>query len=166
MISNSSSNLSVSSVKFGAGVPLALTGFLLFFLMIFVPTTYAPVKGVLLFVILAGITFLIFRSRTVGLHSAVLSWTAVMIATGLGFVGWGYANDGSLRVGTVYVLWPFVYAMLIAGVARLDVLEYLTKFDYLWIIFLSVAFINHWLLTRGKVNAMPRGVAQLGGRGL
>lgn len=105
---------------------ILLFGQALFFLMLFVPTAYAPVKGALLFVILASIAFLSYRHRAIELHPTVVRWTAIMVATGIGFMGWGFIEShgtAALRVGTVYVLWPLVYAMLVAGSANPNRLE-------------------------------------------
>jgi len=44
---------------------------------------------------------------------------------------------------------------------------YLEKFDYLWVIFLPVAFINHWLLSQKKrAGAIPDSGCKPDGPGL
>ena len=102
----------------------------LFFLMLFVPTAYAPLKGALLLIVLASIAFLAYRRQAIELHPIVVRWTAIMVATGIGFIGWGFIKShgaAALRVGTIYVLWPLVYAMLVAGCARQDILKTFSK---------------------------------------
>lgn len=55
--------------------------------MLFVPTAYAPLKGTLFSVVLASIAFLAYRRQAIELHPTVIRWTAIMVATGIGFIG-------------------------------------------------------------------------------
>src|SRR6476661_2082841 len=99
---------------------VAWWGYALFFLMLFVPTTYqtlkAPVLAALAAVIAAGA---LARGR-VRLHPAVLLWTVFLVCVGLAFMIRGLIGGapGALRVGTVYVVWPLVYVLLVSGAAQ------------------------------------------------
>ena len=99
-------------------------GFLLFFTMLFLPAAYQPIKAVLLALVLAGIVVQAFVLGGLPLHGTIVYWTLFMVATSLTFMLRGAANGapGALQVGRVYALWPLVYTMLIAGVARLGIL--------------------------------------------
>lgn len=104
--------------KSNAGFLLALVGFLLFFLMLFVPTTYKEVKAVLLAVLLCALGIAILRQNGgFRLHRSIAVWTLIIATTGIFFMLVGAANaaPGALRVGTVYVLWPVVFTILIGG---------------------------------------------------
>ncbi|CAN5195530.1 hypothetical protein BH18GEM1_BH18GEM1_01450 [soil metagenome] len=95
------------------------TGYVLFFGMLFLPTVYQGPKGFLLAVVTAGIAFgSLWRGR-IGLHPMVLSATLLFCVVGLIFMFLGALRGapGALRVGTVYVAWPLVYAILVAGSA-------------------------------------------------
>lgn len=98
---------------------LEIPGYILFFVMLFVPTTYPVIKaGLLAFVLWVICIEALWRGR-IALHRTIFLWTLVVITTGLGFIALGLGNDapGALRVSTVYVLWPLVYMVLVAGVA-------------------------------------------------
>jgi len=102
---------------------------LLFFLMLFLPTAYAPAKVVLIILVLTAIGSQLFLRGRFRLHRSVLVWTLLMITTSLAFMYLGWVNNapGALRVGTVYVLWPVLYAIYIAGAARQSILEGLLR---------------------------------------
>lgn len=111
-------HLSKHPAKSNAGFLLALVGFLLFFLMLFVPTTYKEVKAVLLAVLLCALGIAILRQNGgFRLHRSIAVWTLIIATTGIFFMLVGAANaaPGALRVGTVYVLWPVVFTILIGG---------------------------------------------------
>ncbi len=97
---------------------LAWPAYLLFFMMLFVPTTYQPIKAVLLAVVVAFIGIVATVRGRLHLHINVLLWTLLMATTGLAFMLLGVVNGapGALRVGTVYLLWPLVFTFLVAGV--------------------------------------------------
>ncbi|MCL0081485.1 hypothetical protein M1N64_04580 [Peptococcaceae bacterium] len=106
-----------------------IMAYVLFFMMLFVPTTYQPVKAVLLFMVLSGITLSTIARGRITLHPQILLWTLLMMTVGLSFMFWGFINyaPGALRVGTVHLLWPFVYTMLVAGAVSERVLTGLLK---------------------------------------
>jgi len=92
---------------------------LLFFLMLFVPAAYQPIKAALLAAVLGTITIQALYRGRLTLHRAIVLWTLLSIATGLFFLLRGVARGqpGAVEVGRVYALWPFVYMILIAGIA-------------------------------------------------
>ncbi len=94
--------------------------YVLFFLMLFVPTSYQPVKGALLLIVLGEVAIWALSRWRLALDRSVFLWTVFFAALGLGFMlrGAFLGAPGALRVGTVYVLWPVVYAVLITGLTR------------------------------------------------
>ena len=103
--------------------------YLLFFLMLFVPTTYQPIKGAIIVVVLAGILLDVFLSKRFAVHKSILAITVVMSLTGLIFVNIGmvHRNPGALRVLPLYVFWPLLYLLFVAACARFEVLKELMK---------------------------------------
>jgi hypothetical protein len=94
-------------------------GFLLFFVMLFVPTTYQWIKAVLLVLVLGAVASQALLRGHLRLHSSIFLWTGFMVAISLAFMLRGVAHGapGVLAVGRVFVLWPLVFAILIAGAA-------------------------------------------------
>ena len=103
-----------------------LPGFLLFFSMLFLPTAYQSIKAVLLAIVLAmifvGITL---NDGKLNLHWAILFWTLLIVMVGSGFMLLGAVKSapGALRVGTVYVLWPLVYTVLLSSLTNWRVID-------------------------------------------
>jgi hypothetical protein len=100
----------------------AFPGYLLFFLMLFIPTIHQQFKFFLLLVVL-GIIFiraLLSKHGVFYLHPIILRWTLFYATIGLFFMLVGSINSapGALRVGTVYVLWPLVFTFLISGITN------------------------------------------------
>lgn len=100
-------------------------GYLLFFSMLFVPTVYQAPRGILLMLVVGSILVASFLNGYPRLHYTVLLWVLFMVSIGLFFMLRGLVNGapGALRVGTVYVIWPLVYALLVAGAARQAVVD-------------------------------------------
>ena len=100
---------------------LTAAGFLLFALMLFLPATraYRPYKGLLLGLTLLVLLARCFVTRSILLHPAVLLGTLLFSCLGLFHVILGYVNGapGALRMSTVFVIWPWVYALLMTGIA-------------------------------------------------
>ena len=94
-------------------------GSLLFFLMLFLPAAYQPIKAALLALMLAAITIQALYRGRLTLHRTIVLWTLVSIATGLFFMLRGVmrGTPGAIEVGRVYALWPLVYMILVAGIA-------------------------------------------------
>jgi len=106
-----------------------MPAYLLFFLMLFVPTTYQPIKGALIVVVLAIIATEMFYTKRIAIHRTVLAITIFMSAVGLLFVNLGLLNrnPGAIKVMPVYVLWPLLYLLFVAGCARVEVIRGLMK---------------------------------------
>lgn len=96
-----------------------LFGYLLFFSMLFVPVSYQFARGLLLAVVMSIIGVSVALRGRAGLHRVAVFWTLWMVTVGLFFMLVGLTNrtPGAIRVGTVYVLWPLVYLVLVAGVS-------------------------------------------------
>ncbi|MCF6236227.1 MAG: hypothetical protein L3J70_07630 [Gammaproteobacteria bacterium] len=132
---------------------LVWPAYILFFMMLFVPTTYQPIKAILLAIILMMICIALLRHGTVHLHMDILRWTLFMMCIGLVFIVVGVLNNapGALRVSTVYVLWPFVYMLLIAGISSKKIIDGLFKvmvFSMIIISLYTILFLLHaigWL---------------------
>lgn len=94
-------------------------GYVLFFMMLFVPTVYQPIKGVLLAATVGTILLRALGTGRIALHPLVVALTCVFTAVGLFFLARGTiaGNPGAIRMSTVYVLWPMVYVVLVAGAA-------------------------------------------------
>jgi len=107
----------------------AWPGYLLLFLMLFVPTAYKPLKAALLVIVLSIIIIGIFQRSRLSLSPSVLLWTLFTVCTGLGFMFLGFIHNGpgALRVGTVYVVWPLLYTILMAGSAHGYVIDGLIR---------------------------------------
>ncbi len=101
----------------------------LFFLMLFAPTSYQPLKAGLLLAVLGGVLFAAWRDRDLRLAPVVRIWTAIMVTVGLFYILRGLLEGapGALRTGTVYVIWPTVYTLLAAGAASPATLRSLVR---------------------------------------
>jgi hypothetical protein len=104
-------------------------GFVLFFLLLFVPTAYTPLKGALLALVLAAVVGRALLQGHLPVHRTIVFLTLLYVAIGLAFMFRGLVNGapGALRMGTVYALWPLVYLLLIAGMADRHVLHGLLR---------------------------------------
>lgn len=123
-------------------------------MMLFVPTTYKYIKAVLLVLILISIAISIFsRGGKLSLHPIVLLLTLFMMMVGSAFMLLGLMHDapGALRVGTVHVLWPFVFTVMVTGAANEKILVGLLRtlvIATIAISLYSISFILHaagWL---------------------
>lgn len=89
-------------------------GYIFFFLMLVLPTTYQLERGVCLAVLLFyGAAFAMFGGLRI--VPQVILWTFVTLIASSFFMLLGAFNDapGALRVGTVFILWPIVYFLFI-----------------------------------------------------
>lgn len=98
-----------------------LTGpaYLLFFSMLFVPTVYQEMKGVLLVIVLLGLfSAVILRQHEIRLHLSIILWTLFIAAVGMAFSFYGTVlnTPGAIRQLSVFVLWPLVYCFLLGAV--------------------------------------------------
>lgn len=86
--------------------------------MLVVPTAYQPLKVVLLAAALGGVGGMAAKDGLhLPIHRAVIVLTAIYVLAGVTFVTLGLLNGapGALRTSTVYILWPIVYTVLVAG---------------------------------------------------
>jgi hypothetical protein len=99
---------------------MAFPGYLLFFIMLFVPNTYQLIKAMLGMLVLAIIAINTLVYGRLALHRPVLLWTLFMVTIGSAFIFHGLLNNapGALRMSTIYVLWPLIFIVLVAGVAN------------------------------------------------
>ncbi|HHV75500.1 MAG TPA: hypothetical protein GXX41_12875 [Thermoanaerobacterium sp.] len=118
-------NCNFTSCSFAKRTLFALPGYILFFMMLFVPTVYQPIKAVLLALVLTVICLSALIKKKISLHPLILLWILFITSVGLFFIlrGLIYGAPGALRVGTVYVLWPLVYMILVAGISNITMLE-------------------------------------------
>lgn len=109
--------------------PWFAIGGALLFLMLFVPTSYRPLKMVLLGLALVAVVAPVLRNGRIFLHRSVAGWTLVMVLTGLVGITIGLFKQapGALRVSTVYVLWPILYVLLISGIRTRYAIDGLMK---------------------------------------
>jgi len=99
---------------------IGVLGLALFFLMLFVPHTYRPVKAGLLALLLAGISCSIFcKEKTIRLHPHIAVWSLVLSTTCTFFIVRGLLNDapGATDIRSVYALAPVLFATLIASIS-------------------------------------------------
>ncbi len=103
---------------------LVLSVFALFFMMVFVPTVYQAPKGVFLGVAFSIILFRLLSGRLC-LNRSIVFITGLMAVNGLFFVLLGVVRGapGAINVCTVYVIWPLIFAVLIAGVSKEEVIN-------------------------------------------
>jgi hypothetical protein len=97
---------------------LESAGFVLFFLMLLAPGVYQPIKGVLLAFVSMALVLRILVERRVALHPHLIIGCLLFSSIGLAFVLRGYlANAPALRVASIYIVWPWVYLLLLTGLA-------------------------------------------------
>jgi hypothetical protein len=157
------------------------TGFAVFFLMLFVPTSYRSIKAALLALLLLALAARILIERRAALHPQVAFGCLLFSVLGAVFVLRGYlaSAPGALRVSGVYVIWPWINALLITGLAdeaRLWRLARLLVWTTLAICLYCASFIlwaAGWLppvlyvpLKQGQVIAFYDGFMEFGIRSL
>ncbi|MDO5674085.1 MAG: hypothetical protein Q4G66_04090 [bacterium] len=89
-------------------------GYIFFFLMLIVPTTYQIERGILLVVLLFNcFVFVLLRSWRLASH--IRNWAFATITTSILFIFLGLLNDapGAIRVSSVFVAWPILYVFFI-----------------------------------------------------
>lgn len=108
---------------------LRAIGYTLFFLMLFLPAAYQPVKGVLLGLTLAGILTTAVVTGRFPLAPGIVLGALGYSALGLAYVIGGLTGGapGALAMFNVYVLWPLVYTLLVVGASFPGVLCGLTR---------------------------------------
>ena len=145
------SGVSVASCdSFGEGrlgLLVKLPGYALFLMMLCLLTTYPQVKLPLL-IITIGICLVAANQRKgFGLHHSVVSAIQVIVWTGFAFslLGAFYDTVGWWRCSTVYVFWPIVYAVILGGGLRNDILRDIVRLLAIALIFVAGYSIIHVL---------------------
>ncbi|HLF99954.1 MAG TPA: hypothetical protein VI916_05750 [Acidimicrobiia bacterium] len=94
-----------------------MIGLAFFFLLVCAPTTYRAPKAAFLVVVLALLALRLWRTKTLGVHPAVLGRALLFSAVGLAFVLLGSirGNPGALPMMPVFAFWPLVYTLLLGG---------------------------------------------------
>jgi hypothetical protein len=135
---------------------VALPGYLLFFLMMFVPTSYQIIKAPLLLLSVGAVAFAALRRGWLPLHMSIVRILLVNVAAGLFFIGIGLVNGapGALAVSTVYCAWPVMMTILVAGITerRLASLSRVLVFAAIAVEYYIIAYVlteaghlPHWL---------------------
>lgn len=90
---------------------LRACGYMLFFLMLFVPTTYQPVKLVLLLICLVAI---IAAKPSIRVQASFARTTVFLASIGAAEILYGQirGNMGAFQQATVWVLWPLIFLLL------------------------------------------------------
>ena len=106
-----------------------LPAYLLFFLMLFLPTVYQPIKAVLVITVVVFILTGSYFSGTIKLHPHVVVITLGMSLVGVFFVivGMSNGNEGALRLMPLFVLWPLLYLVFVMGCSNEAVLRGLIR---------------------------------------
>lgn len=119
--------------------------------MLFVPTTYKPIKAGLLAVVLLMIAIQALLRGRLALHPTVLLWMLFIVSVGLIFMLRGLINGtpGALRSGTVFVLWPLVFTILAAGASNERVLQGLIRVAVVAMLAIGLYSLSYILYVAG-----------------
>jgi hypothetical protein len=97
----------------------AFPAYVLVFLMLVFPMIFALryVKVFLFALILATVVVMTLKTGRAGLHPAVAVWTLSLSALSFFFVLEGFfaGAPGAEQTATIYVVWPIIYSLVIAG---------------------------------------------------
>ncbi|MDH7597617.1 MAG: hypothetical protein QHG98_07785 [Methanothrix sp.] len=126
-------------------------GYLLFFLMLFVPTTYKLLKLILLLIIFLSIIIITLHRGRLPLHYNVLIWTLFVVSIGLIFIILGLFNGapGALRVATVYVFWPMLFTLLASYASNNRVIRDLIRILIIAVFAISLYNLSYILFAAG-----------------
>ena len=104
-------------------------GYLLLFLILFLPTSYQLPKAILLAAVVAIILLrMVLTGRTyLSREVALLTFGYVILGILLVARGIAFQTPGALRVSTVFVFWPLVYLVLMSGISSRKVLYNVLK---------------------------------------
>lgn len=132
---------------------LAIVGFSLFFLLLFVPTSYKEAKIVLLCVLMVGILAGGFRGSPFRFSPQVLILTLFYSVLGTFFVLYGIINGnaGAISLTTVYVLWPLVYVVVVSAMCQSHLFRIATQVLVLSSVAISVYAIYYLLYEYGVI---------------
>ncbi len=132
---------------------LLLPAYVLFFLMLAFPMVIdlLYVKAALFALVLFMLALRVLKKGRLTLHPSIAMWTTFLSAASLFFVVEGVSRGapGALKQAQVYVLWPIIYAFLIAGAASLRILTGLERTMVLATIFVGVYGLDYILTQLG-----------------
>lgn len=133
----------------------AWAGYALVFLSAVVPTTYQPLKGLLLVICLLLVGLKIIRSGRLGLHPAVVALALGYSLFGLLWIARGIATSapGATAMAGVIVVWPLVFTLLCAGACNRVILQRLVT--TLVVATLAIELYSLWYIAR-EVGWLPR----------
>jgi len=116
-------NLRISAVM------ATLSGYALFFMMLFVPLSYKNIKVALLGLVIVMIAIHVLVDGKLLLHRTILLWTMLIMLCGSVFIFVGVINNtpGAIYIAHFYILWPFVFTLLVAGIAYENVIDRLIR---------------------------------------
>ena len=100
-----------------------------FFSMLFVPLTYRHVKASLLGLLMIMIIINMLVRGKLSLHQTVFLWTLLIVLSGTTSFLIGVINNtpGALYVAHTYILWPLVFALLVASITNENIINGLIK---------------------------------------
>ena len=119
-------------------------GYILFALMLFLPTTYTSFKAIWMAICLGILLVSILNSGKIRLHPTVFSFGFFYILLGAVLVLRAVIinTPGGLRVSTVFVLWPAIYLLYVSAISKPRVLVILLKI----IVWITVAICLYGLV--------------------
>jgi hypothetical protein len=128
---------------------------ILFFLMLFVPTTYTEIKIPLIIITITTIAISALKQQKKRvLSDSILNWVSIQVCSGLFFILLGIVNKtpGALRVSSVIMAWPVLYTIYIAGISNKKILE-----NILNVLLISSIVIPSYIITfiLATIGAIP-----------
>jgi hypothetical protein len=135
---------------------VTLPGYALVFLLVVFPMIPAllPAKAFFLAVILAAVAVAALTTGNSGLHATVALWTISLSFLGYLFVLEGFFSGapGAGKVVGVYVIWPIIYVLMIAGVRNERILWGLIRTFVIATIFIGIYSVVYLLI---QTNVLP-----------
>lgn len=100
------------------------------FLSFWMPTTYPAVKLTLLVLCLLLTAFSMIAKGRMLVCTDLVMWLLFYVCCGLAFMLLGMINGGpgAFRVGTIYVLWPMVFTLMLHNITTFRELSFLMRF--------------------------------------
>lgn len=137
---------------------LALSGYVLLFAMAVYPMVLAInyLKLFLFALILLLVGLAVLQTGRTGIHSGVALWTLFLAFLSFIFVLEGFARGapGAGRMAQIYIAWPLIYLLVIAGARSERIIAGLTKTVIASTIFVGAYSIIYLL---ARTNILPGG---------
>lgn len=124
---------------------IAWPGYVLFFMMLFLPVSQNSLHGILTAIVVVIIGFgILLKGGRVALSKTILLWTLFYVIMGAGYVLLGFLNDapGALSSMLIYVISPLVFALFIAGLTSAGVMKVLLRLIVIATIAIGLAGLN------------------------